>query len=359
VDGNTSQEGRVHLVGSINLASTEDVLRACGATLKDELAAVPDGEMNYRRAWIHHLAYTVYYPNLDLVVRNRPGPANGQVSWYARTQEEQWVFEVRRGCSKVELRDLGYAAAAEDAYGLLLRLREEGVVSPETRLQVALPFPDDGVGAFFHDDRSFKIVADAYREALKREIDALVAVVPASEISVQWDVCFEVFFIEGVVPWDYGDDPWARYISNLKELGALVPEEALMGYHFCYGNWEGKHWIEPNDLGLCVRMANAAGRNSGRRVDFAHMPVPISRDDDPYFVPLDDLEDDIGRVYLGLVHEADGLEGARRRVHAAQKHLASFGVSTECGMGRREQDLISPLLELHRRVADDLLAEVL
>ena len=67
---------QVHLVGSINLASPEDALRACGA-LGPRLAAAPDGETDYRQAWIHHLAYTVLYPNTDLTVVNRPAARNG------------------------------------------------------------------------------------------------------------------------------------------------------------------------------------------------------------------------------------------------------------------------------------------
>jgi hypothetical protein len=62
-----------------------------------------------------------------------------------------------------------------------------------------------------------------------------------------------------------------------------------------------------------------------------------------------------GRLFLGLVHAADGLQGAKRRIEAARRHVDGFGVSTECGMGRQEREAIAPLVDLHRDIADALL----
>ena len=52
-------------------------------------------------------------------------------------------------------------------------------------------------------------------------------------------------------------------------------------------------------------------------------------------------------VYLGLIHGADGAEGAAPRIAVARKHLDRFGLSTECGWGRMDTDEVVPLLELH------------
>jgi hypothetical protein len=60
--------------------------------------------------------------------------------------------------------------------------------------------------------------------------------------------------------------------------------------------------VEPENLALCVWMANLAISRSPRRVDWIHMPVPIGRRDDTYFAPLKDLRIDQTRIYLGLVH---------------------------------------------------------
>ena len=86
------------------------------------------------------------------------------------------------------------------------------------------------------------------------------------------------------------------------------------------------------------------------------MPVPRDRDDDAYFRPLADLDPGGARVFLGLVHHTDGLDGLKRRLATAPRHLDASGVATECGFGRRPPEQVPALLELHRR-ARDLLAQ--
>jgi hypothetical protein len=225
------------------------------------------------------------------------------------------------------------------------------------RLQVEIPFPDGGIGAFVRDERSLAILLPAYERAVVAELARLAEQVPAEELSIQWDVCWEVLYLEGVIPWSPGTDHWERYVGYVKALGPHVPEGALAGYHLCYGDWEGRHMVEPGDLGLVVRMANAAAEHSGRPMDYVHMPVPIARDDPEYFAPLADLDRErVGRVFLGLVHVGDGVDGARRRVEAARTQLDNFGVSTECGMGRVPGGRTAELLDLHRAIAEEVLS---
>jgi hypothetical protein len=82
---------------------------------------------------------------------------------------------------------------------------------------------------------------------------------------------------------------------------------------------------------------------------YIHMPVPIERDDDPFFAPLDQLK--LPReteLYLGLVHGKDGVEGTRKRIAAASKHVHGFGVACECGIARaRRPDLVKSILQVH------------
>src|SRR5262249_27184147 len=94
--------------------------------------------------------------------------------------------------------------------------------------------------------------------------------------------------------------------------------------------------LEPRDLTACVTISNAVAARLGRRIDYVHMPVPRERSDDDYFKPLAQLDRKrIGEAYLGLVHYTDGVEGARRRISAAEKYLPEFGIAAECGFGRR------------------------
>jgi hypothetical protein len=78
------------------------------------------------------------------------------------------------------------------------------------------------------------------------------------------------------------------------------------------------------------------------------MPVPRDRDDAAYYQPLADLHlRPETKLYLGLIHLTDGLEGTRRRMAIAAKFTNDFGVATECGFGRRPPQTIADLLKLH------------
>ena len=54
------------------------------------------------------------------------------------------------------------------------------------------------------------------------------------------------------------------------------------------------------------------------------------------------------RLYLGLLHPADGLVGAKARLVAAQRFVHDFGVATDCGWSRHRPQEVEPLIELHR-----------
>ena len=68
-----------------------------------------------------------------------------------------------------------------------------------------------------------------------------------------------------------------------------------------------------------------------------------------FYKPLRDLRLSAEtEIYLGLVHAADGADGARKRVAIAADYLPDFGIATECGMARaRKPDLVMRLLQIH------------
>jgi hypothetical protein len=89
-----------------------------------------------------------------------------------------------------------------------------------------------------------------------------------------------------------------------------------------------------------------------RRLDWLHLPVPRERDDVAYFTSLANMKlQKTTELYLGLIHLTDGLAGTRRRMAAADKVISNYGISTECGFGRRAPETIPALLELHRVAA--------
>jgi hypothetical protein len=82
------------------------------------------------------------------------------------------------------------------------------------------------------------------------------------------------------------------------------------------------------------------------------MPVPQNRSDDAYFAPLARLKlRPETEFFLGLVHDTDGIDGALKRVRAAQKVAPRFGIGTECGLAMRSAENVTMLLRLQAEVA--------
>jgi hypothetical protein len=128
-----------------------------------------------------------------------------------------------------------------------------------------------------------------------------------------------------------------------------VPQDVELGYHLCYGDLDAKHFIDPIDAGKMVELANALAASVRHPIAFLHMPVPIARSDDAFFKPMAGLKlSPQTELYLGLIHDSDGAEGAKRRAAAARNYVKDFGIATECGMARqRTPELVRRLLEIH------------
>jgi hypothetical protein len=104
--------------------------------------------------------------------------------------------------------------------------------------------------------------------------------------------------------------------------------------------------IGRKDLRLCVDLANVIVSATRRHVDYVHMPV--ARTTDPrFFEPLADLDIGDTRVYLGMVHHQDGLEGFRARAEAARRYLDEFGIGAVCGFGREDPAELGDIVGLH------------
>jgi hypothetical protein len=183
------------------------------------------------------------------------------------------------------------------------------------------------------------------------EVDAIAAAVPARELAIQWDTVFELLILEGVRQ-SRIDDTRDGLIDRLTRLGAAIPDEAELGYHFCYGDMGHKHSLEPPHMGVMVDLANDLTRAAAHPIAFFHMPVPRGRDDADYFAPLSRLAlAPATELYLGLVHFTDGIDGGKRRIAAAAKFRSDFGIATECGFGRRPPETVARLLDLHTELA--------
>ena len=349
---------RVLLLGSVPLDSAEQVFQVSCEVLGDLLPSVTDGEVGDRLWWHNYTAYNTFSTHPDVETLARPAPVHGLPAWKPESLEDMWSFRIRPGVTSLRFDSLGYVEPAVTSYRHFSRLRREGVIPAGLRFQVCLPMTGSGCDTFFRDPADVTRVHAAYEEAMIREVNGLTAAIPHEDLAIQWDLCVEVLDIEGALPWT---DPSARFERNVEPIGRLaphVPEDVILGYHFCSGTLGGWPMVPSADAGTFVRLCNAAVDLSGRRVDYVHFPAPRRRADDSYFAPLTGLRTGPTRVYLGLVHHTEGrdVEGFLQRYRAASRYLRDFGIASVCGYGRVSHGEVREVLETHRLNAEAMLA---
>jgi methionine synthase II (cobalamin-independent) len=331
--------GRVHLVGSVPLRDSEQVFRTVAGVLGAHLRRIPDGETGKRSRWNSWTAPSYERTRgLELV-----DPPEGS---YTPWKHAKLVIDPE----ELVLERLGFADAAIDSWAEFSRLKEEGTIPAHVRFQVCLPSPVAPMTLLI-EESSRAAVEPAHIRQLHSEIDEILAAIPHDQLAIQWDVCQDVGIWEGFYP-AYFDDPEEGVVERLRDCAQKIPEVVSVGFHLCYGDFGHKHFMNPRDLGVVTEMANRVTAATNRQIDWFHVPVPIDRDDAGYYAPLERLSlDPHTEFYLGLIHYADGVDGAKRRIATAREFVEDFGIATECGFGRRPPETIEPLLRLHADVA--------
>jgi methionine synthase II (cobalamin-independent) len=351
----------VHLVGSIGLDTVDDVFRTVGTLLSPYLRRVPDGEVGGRKLWI-----SWQYPLLRASAFLRPDPSGA-----VRPTNRFPLLTLAEGVRPQDVRfgELGYAREARASYLDFTAARERGELPRHVRFQVALPTPFAVVSSVVVAD-ALAAVEAAYEQAMIAEVAALCRHIPHRDLTIQWDLCNEMIVWDGQktggVP--HADVPPESFLPRIQRLCAAIPDDVEIGLHLCYGDFAGKHFVEPKDASRMVAFANAlaalfgacpdrktGSHFSGTRAAIAHplayihMPVPIERSDDDFHRPWRDLKlPPETELYLGVVHATDG---TRARIAAARKYAPAFGIATECGMARaRSEETVRRLLQIHAEV---------
>lgn len=334
----------VHLVGSVPLADSETVFRTTAETLGALIARWPDGETGARGDWVQWLAHLVRdHPQFEL-----PG---GTID-YTAGRSERAYYRAKQGVdpASISFGKLGYADYARESFAVFARLKKAGVIASEARMLVAMPTPLAFLQVLIAPEQRAALESAYWRSAMA-EVAAIAAAVPAPELAIQWDTVFELLILEGVRK-SRIDDTRAGLIDRLRRLGEAVPRDVELGYHFCYGDMNHRHSLEPRDMGIMVDLANDLAGVLSRPIAYFHMPVPRGRDDAAFFAPLSRLAlRDATELYLGLVHFTDGIDGGERRIAAAEKFRPAFGIATECGFGRRPPETVRQLLAIHAALA--------
>jgi hypothetical protein len=335
------------LVGSANVEDAEELFRLVAQVSGDTIDRIPDGERGRRRNWLAAQGpFLAAVQELEAVDTgpNRYG-SRGQVGKR---------FRPRSGVDPSALSlDFPYAEDAAESFRKFRALQDAGVVDRSVRMQVSMPTAMATCLALIAPEAQKEMLSVVER-TLARQVEQIASELPQEALAIQWDVAAEFMHMELAGAETFSKDDIA---AALVRLASLVPDQVRLGYHLCYGDAppepgaKGKHFVEPSDTGLLVEIANAVATGSPRRVDWIHMPVPINRDDDAYFAPLAGLRlRPETRLYLGLVHEEDGLDGARRRAAAAARFVNGFGVATECGMQNEPREAHPRILEIQREL---------
>jgi hypothetical protein len=338
-------EGRpVLLVGSVPLASAQNVFSSVTEELGQRVRRMPDGETGVRKDWILWQGARLRSGTGVVVQGERVLPGG--------TIRPILAIDPSVSAQQVTFGPLGYAEEAVRSYQIFRDMRARGEIPHGIRMQVSLPTPIAVVQGFFAAVEDVRKAWPAYEKQMLAELAEIFRGIPNHDLAIQWDVCAEFIRILEI-PDVAKDYTFEELVDGIARVSAATPPAVELGYHLCYGDIGHKHVVEPRDMRLLVEMANRIVAVVPRLITWFHMPVPRERSDAAYFAPLANLNtSENTELYLGLVHMTDGLAGAQRRLSAAKNALRDFGVATECGFGRRSPDTIPQLLRLHRQVAE-------
>jgi hypothetical protein len=339
----------VHLVGSVPLANAHEVFVTVSTALGRRLLRIPDGETGERSDWIAHL---------EPVFANHPAlEKSDEVFRLHPTAPGRTRYRLKPGASEdaVTFDNLFYADTAIRSYQDFARLKQQERIPAHCRFQVDL-VPAHSVIWLFLQDNLHRAFDPIYNDAVRREIDKLAEAIPHEELAIQFDVASAVFArLQRNEPNAYGrnkDEMLDGFGAILGKLADHVPPAIELLFHFCYGDSNHRHVVEPIDMGDMVDLANRLARGISRSIELIHMPVPRDRSDDAFFEPLTRLKvKPDTQLCLGLVHYTDGIAGTRQRLATAEKYVKNFSIATECGFGRRPVESISELLRIHAEVA--------
>lgn len=339
-----------HLNGSVNLPDTETVMREVMARIGTKLKRLPDGEPGDRQNWIFfQLQKFLDTPGLE------PAAAEERHG-YQRLPK----VRLMSGADPARLvwPDLGYATAYQQSFDIFCRLRDQGVIPAAVRFQVQYPTPLASISAWVVPEDQGRLLAP-YQAALFADLDRLLTRVPHAQLAVQWDVAVELGILESESA-DGATDSFDEIAAGLARCTDRIPANVPVGMHLCYGDFQHRHFKDPESLNLQVRLANAVAARAERPLSWLAFTVPQHQKDPRFFAPLAELAAADADCYFGIVpyHPASQEPGTTAEqirqieTHLGPHHRASWGISTECGLGRVDRDEVLTLLDLHREILD-------
>ena len=334
---------QVLLIGSIPLSSSEETFRTIARALPTQLKRIPDGETGLRGNFIgwQHNSFPIN------VVQPR---------WGGRPPDKRTDFHYTTS----DLKPTGYDDIATTSYSVFKKLQHDSVIPSGVRFQVCLPTPATVVRGFVETAYCAEI-EPLYENRLLLAAKRIQDEIPHSELTLQWDLPFEIAMLE--VEKGRLDEPLnapyfssvqAGIVDRLARLAQCVAPDVELGFHVCYGDMGHVHFVEPENIGVMVSLANDIHKRISpiHSISYIHMPVPKGWNDDAYFKPLQSLViHHETQLYLGVVHPGDE-DGTKARLEAAKKfYSGAIGVASECGLGRTPKEELEGILAISATVA--------
>jgi hypothetical protein len=337
------------LTGSVPLKPASKVFEVVSNCVGAHLRRMPDGE---QAGWVGTVRGAI--ARLDAF---EPGTVSriGTVASFSRPMQ-MLRLKPGRSAADLDLGELGFARNALASYAEFRKLKAAGTIPRNVRYQATVAGPATTGGTLeLPEDELLPLV----ERSLAREIAAIAEGIPHDELAIQLDLAVEVEkeeFIRRPQAFDTPVFAIRRFTlegttDSVARLANAIPPDVELGFHLCalWHVYKGAG----QDLRVHVDYANALARKVKRSIAYFHLPTtPEFAGKD--FEPLRGLElAPETKLFLGLIHAEDGLEGARRRVRAAQAVLPDFGVGHFCGLRQlgAGPETVEPMLELHRDVA--------
>jgi len=334
----------VHVNGSVNLSDAESVMRALAEHVP-ALRRIPDGETGERHLWLAFQESR--FQDADGLV---PVPeADGRL---AELGSHLVRLETGYDAAEVRFPNLGFASYYLDSYTIFDRLQREGAIGLGTRFQVQYPSPLASTASYV-DGPDVLAVLPAYERALLADLDRVIDGVPARSLAVQWDLPVEIGVLE--MPEFFPVSASLKLEDLAIAVGRCVdhvPEEIPVGMHLCYGDFEHRHFKEPESLQTQVRFFNAVQASAKRGVSWCAFTVPQDARAAEFFAPLSELDASDAELSFGIVpyHPDRQVPGTTEdQVSLIDQRLAgrAWGLSTECGLSNVEPDALPAMLDLH------------
>lgn len=344
---------RLLLVGSVPFESAQDVLLTASDMLGAHLDSIPDGEVLDRRYWVLRMAFQVFSGHASLETMHRPEAPVGGERLIPASREDVWRFRLRPDIEAISFDmpgwRLGYAKDAQSSYALFSALKREGRIRTEARFKVSVPTVSSvcDPSIFGTDERELTVGQGGFHESLVAEVRQICAIVPPAELALQYDCSFEATNVRGATGLPI-EGSIERNVAQFGPLTEIVPADALLGFHLCFGTFGGWPRFAPDNLARTGEFANANVAAARRPVDWIHIPA-LDTDADAFYAPLAELELGEARVYRGLVHS---MADIAERLAVTRRYLPDFGRAAYCGLGRLEPSAVAGSLRDHLHAID-------